>query len=412
MNNKDNKKVLIISSGIMPIPASQGGAVENLVENLIKQNEKDNKIDLSICSIYDKTALNMSVNYRHTKFFFIKSNVIVELLDQLLFFVSKYILKKKNIISYRHILRRLLFINKYKVFLLKKKSNYDRIVLLTNTTLYMIFKNKKIREKYLNRTYFYLHNSMGKTFDLENYILESAGVIGVSQYVINTFCNKLPSFDKKKCYVLKNCIDETKFDRECNVKKIREKLNLKDDDFLVLFAGRLIPEKGILELINAIKKCNDSSIKLLIIGSNFYNKKINDSFNNRLKQSVLSIRNNVIFTGYIDYSEMYSYYKSADLAVLPSVWEEPAGLTMLEALISNCPLISTNIGGIPEYVGKTNSILLNVDDELTDNISKYIKYLKNNPDELDKMKHNNMMDDYNLENYYNGFLRCIEGDNK
>ena len=49
----------------------------------------------------------------------------------------------------------------------------------------------------------------------------------------------------------------------------------------------------------------------------------------------------------------------ADIVVLPSVWEEPAGLTMIEALACGKPLITTNAGGISEYVAGSGAIQLN-----------------------------------------------------
>ena len=49
-------KVAVITSGFLPVPAVKGGAVENLIVNLLKENEKKNKIKFEILSVYDKKA--------------------------------------------------------------------------------------------------------------------------------------------------------------------------------------------------------------------------------------------------------------------------------------------------------------------------------------------------------------------
>ena len=43
--------------------------------------------------------------------------------------------------------------------------------------------------------------------------------------------------------------------------------------------------------------------------------------------------------------------------MLPSMWDEPAGLTMVEAMASGVPVITTNSGGIPEYSGGYSVVL-------------------------------------------------------
>ena len=50
----------------------------------------------------------------------------------------------------------------------------------------------------------------------------------------------------------------------------------------------------------------------------------------------------------INYKNVPDYLHLADIAVLPSMWEEPFGLTIVEALAAGLPLITTRSGGIPE----------------------------------------------------------------
>ena len=85
-------KVAIITSGYLPVPASKGGAVENIVENFIIENEIEKKVNFEIFSIYDENAENISKKYQYTNFNFIKPNKIVKALVKIIYFFFKNIL--------------------------------------------------------------------------------------------------------------------------------------------------------------------------------------------------------------------------------------------------------------------------------------------------------------------------------
>ena len=61
-------KIAIVTSGVAPVPATKGGAVENLIEHIIKENEVQNKIKIDVYSIYDYEAKKISLNYKSTSF--------------------------------------------------------------------------------------------------------------------------------------------------------------------------------------------------------------------------------------------------------------------------------------------------------------------------------------------------------
>ena len=86
----------VITSGFLPVPASKGGAVESLLENFIKKNEEYKKIKITVFSIKDKKAVEISRKYENSEFIFIKPNIIVESLDKFTYFIAKNILKKDN----------------------------------------------------------------------------------------------------------------------------------------------------------------------------------------------------------------------------------------------------------------------------------------------------------------------------
>ena len=93
------KKIAVVTSGFLPVPATKGGAVENLIFNLIKENEKNEKFEFVVFSIYDKSAQVESINYKKTKFYFYNPKKIILLLDKIFFFIAKNILKKKLVLQ-------------------------------------------------------------------------------------------------------------------------------------------------------------------------------------------------------------------------------------------------------------------------------------------------------------------------
>ena len=68
------KKICIIVPKGLPVPATKGGALESLMTDIIKQNEKVCKADFTVASIFDGKAFTESKNYKNTKFIYIDMN--------------------------------------------------------------------------------------------------------------------------------------------------------------------------------------------------------------------------------------------------------------------------------------------------------------------------------------------------
>ena len=182
---------------------------------------------------------------------------------------------------------------------------------------------------------------------------------------------------------------------------------------LVVYSGRINPEKGISELIDAMIFIKDRpQIKLLVIGSPFFGETSDSDFFRSLNKKAESIKKNIVFTGYVHYQEVPNYLNIADIAVLPSIWEEPFGLTCVEAMAAGLPIITTNKGGIPEVVNNSCAILLDSISHLpllSRQIADSIIELYNNPVKcksmsLESLKRSRLFDknDY-VKNFWNVF---------
>ena len=129
---------------------------------------------------------------------------------------------------------------------------------------------------------------------------------------------------------------------------------------------------------------NYPQIKLLVIGSTFFGDAISDNdFTRSLKEKTNNLKDRIFFTGFVPYREISSYLRIADISVLPSMWEEPFGLTILESMAAGIPLITTNSGGIPEVCGDTALIIER--DDVSSKIADAILFLYNNPQKRQMM---------------------------
>lgn len=121
------------------------------------------------------------------------------------------------------------------------------------------------------------------------------------------------------------------------------------DDYL-LFSGRLNPVKGVKE---AIQVARESGHRLLIagppdLGHEYY-------FEQHIKPE---LDENILYIGRMDQEQLKTYYQKAKALLTPVQWEEPFGLTTIEAMASGVPVISLDRGAAPEIIvdGKTGFI--------------------------------------------------------
>lgn len=167
-----------------------------------------------------------------------------------------------------------------------------------------------------------------------------------------------------------------------------------------------------MELIEAMNKLTDCpTIKLLVIGSSFYGNSDNENaFARTLKQKAAPMKDRIIFTGFIPYSDMPNYLQLADVAVIPSVWDDPFPTTVLEAQAMGLPIITTRRGGIPEEVTEENAILLKTDNSFVDNLAAAILDLYHHPEKRKQMSQISIERSklFDKENYAKNFFAALE----
>lgn len=152
--------------------------------------------------------------------------------------------------------------------------------------------------------------------------------------------------------------------KEEKLKKIKEKLGLKKEDFIILYIGRLGQEKNVDFLIDNQKHFieKNKNIKLAIVGSGPDYDKYKE------KAQKLGLEENIILTGKVPYNEINYYYNLGNVFVTAST-TETQGLTVIEAMAASLPVICINDESFQ------NTVVNGLNGYLFNNKEEYIKYI-------------------------------------
>lgn len=374
-------RILIITAGRYPVPAVKGGAVSNLVEHLVESNSNEKEADLYVTSPYDSAAVKESNKYKNCKFVYVKIPKILTHVENIVYKFIRLIFPKKNLIAVKSICSFTWFILKNAIIL--RKDNFDCVIVENTARLFWCFKLFGNRKRYKGKVYYHLHNEPKKLGGCGHIIKDCKEIICVSDFikkVLTSEKNKLYIENEEKIKILYNCIDTQEF--KCfsteSIEDFKEKLGIKNDDRVVLFSGRIDSEKGVLEVLEALNYIKNKNVKLLIVGSSFYGMNVKTPFEKKIINIVEKNKDKVIFTGFLKYSDMPLAYSLCEIAVLPSMWDEPAGLTIIEAMSCGKAVITTKSGGIPEYANSDSAILLERDKNISKNIAEKVDFLLEN----------------------------------
>ncbi len=363
-------RIAILTCGILPIPAVQGGAVENLIDFYLEYNDLHRIHDITVYSIWDPKIIKESVlSSNNNHYFFID---VTSYKARITRRIRKFFHPKEY---YNY------FIEYYfeKAYEDLKNKNYD-IILLENCPGHAY----KLSRRGFHNLILHLHNDLLNDHTRYHDIIANSlmKVITVSDYIKGRVSTVFPF---NKIQTVYNGIDLKSFAQENKSNISRKSLGFSKEDFLVIYSGRINKEKGVSELIESFLQLKDiPQIKLIILGSSFFdNANLEDEFIYNLRNKSIEIKERIVFTGFIPYNQIPAYLKLADIAVLPSMWEEPFGLTIVEAMASGLPLITTRSGGIPE-ICKDTAIVIDREN-VVDNITSSILDLYYNPEKRQQM---------------------------
>ncbi len=162
-----------------------------------------------------------------------------------------------------------------------------------------------------------------------------------------------------------NGIDTSYFSRESIkneiIDKLRQRLNIKEEDFVFVFVGRIVGDKGINELVESFNelKIKYNNMKLLLVGP--FEEDLDPIAQS--SKAIIKESENIITTGYVN--DVRPYYAISDVLVFPS-YREGFPNVVMQAGAMGLPSIVSNINGCNEII--------------THNINGSIIRVKNAPD--------------------------------
>ncbi len=184
----------------------------------------------------------------------------------------------------------------------------------------------------------------GKTDALHTQLYRAAdAVVFVSQFALNAFMSTSPRVQRDRFTVIHNSILPPASPTQA-VPDLRARLHLGPGQRLMMFHGRLSPEKGVEVLIDALASIGPGQWHLAVVGAG--NEHYETALRARVAQSGLA--DSVTFLGFS--SDVLPLLSQCDFGVLPSVCPEAFGLANLEYMMCGKPHIATSSGAQSEFV--------------------------------------------------------------
>jgi len=211
--------------------------------------------------------------------------------------------------------------------------------------------------------------------------------IGCSNYIVDIY-RKNQNLKAKYFKCLYNGVDSLKFKPYWEIpeirKSIRKRLKINDKDFVVLFVGRISPEKGVEHFIKTAINLKDiENAKFIVIGE-IAERGERFEYAQKIFELAKPLGEKIIFTDFFPPSKMHLIYLLGDVIFLPSEFEA-FGMTALEAMSTGLSVITRAKGGLKEYIQHgINGFFVN-EDNLIKDATDIIKTLMINKDLKEKI---------------------------
>lgn len=171
---------------------------------------------------------------------------------------------------------------------------------------------------------------------------EAWRVICCSNYMASEVSNAL-SVPSNRIDMIPNGVNLQVFEGEYGREAFRAKFALPSEK-LVLFVGRLVHEKGVGMLVDAIPRILQRvDAKFVIVGEGYLKEQL------LARVEELGVTHKTFISGFLDTSTVKHLFRTADVCVVPSLYE-PFGIVALEAMAAKSTLVTTGSGGLGEIV--------------------------------------------------------------
>jgi len=232
--------------------------------------------------------------------------------------------------------------------IISNENDQDQIIEIHNRPYIFNYVLKRLPKK---KICLFFHNNPkdmkgSKTLNERKFILEKASTIYcVSDYIKGEFLDGINT-KHNNIFTLHNGVERTL--------KVKSK---KDKE--ILFVGRIVHEKGVHLFVKAASLLAKEfpDWKYSMIGTTRLGLNSNDSFGKKIIDEFKKIGPQAEYFGFLNQEMIYKKMSSASVIVVPSIWQEPFGLVLIEAMSFGLAIVTSNYGGIPEII-EGNGIII------------------------------------------------------
>ena len=172
--------------------------------------------------------------------------------------------------------------------------------------------------------------------------------------------------------------------------KVFQPVTTAFDDYIA-FLGRIIQPKGLHLAIQAVREYNKTAtkpLKLKIAGKHYADTSSDDYWQQTIEPELDEL---IEYVGFIkDDAEKTAFLGNAKALIIPSLFDEPFGMVMIEALASGTPLIGLDSGAIPEIINDQNGLLVHKDEDSAVTINSLARAIET----IDSVERANCRADY------------------
>jgi glycosyltransferase involved in cell wall biosynthesis len=197
---------------------------------------------------------------------------------------------------------------------------------------------------------------------LERDVLTAAdGIVVLSEYSRGHIEREFPSVELERVKIIPSGVDAERFRPAGDRESVRRRLGLSEGAVHLLTVRNLAPRMGLENLVTAMPDVRAAAearglrVDLTICGDG--------SLRPALEALILrlGLENEVRLAGRVTDDELVAHYQAADLFVLPTTAMEGFGISTVEALSANTPVVGTPAGATPEILGAIDPRLLAAD---------------------------------------------------
>ena len=393
-------RIAIITPCILPVPATKGGAVEELITRIIGDNEKSKKLNIDLYSIPDTQTYYGS--YENTNIILVDNKMSGSITEKLR---DKYYRTVPGSNARRAIDK--VILDKFISRTDELSDSYDAVIVENMMSVAVMLVNY-FKGSLAFPIYFHMHNNVDiyrSPSDIRYLVDKGIQFIAVSNYIAGRI--KMYAADAT-VHILYNGVDLNDFK-----KTVRD----NSDVFRFLYAGRVIGDKGAKELVLAFIKLLNTSCK----GNKKYSLDIIGFSNKHTKYERLILRmiepysDSISCQKQLSTSYMKKKYSEYDAVVIPSVVEEAFGMVALEAMAQGIPLIVTDSGALPEVV-QNGAMIVRGGESIVDNLCFAMEKIATDQNVRDIFRENAYdraysVSGFDINNYYDNLLKIIDRDN-